>query len=109
MRELVQDKKNMKEILVTGADGQLGSCLKEIHSNYPEYVFHFTDYKELDICSQESISNFLDTHNIFAIIKYLCSNNLIVLYIWKVKYTLFYHLILSFCKNFKICFGRRLY
>lgn len=68
MRELVQDKKNMKEILVTGADGQLGSCLKEIHSNYPEYVFHFTDYKELDICSQESISNLLGTHNIFAII-----------------------------------------
>ena len=58
----------MKEILVTGADGQLGSCLKEIHSNYPEYVFHFTDYKELDICSEESIVGFLDTHKIFAII-----------------------------------------
>lgn len=58
----------MKEILVTGAKGQLGSCLKDIHLNYPSYKFYFTDYEELDICSEESINEFLDKHNISSIV-----------------------------------------
>jgi dTDP-4-dehydrorhamnose reductase len=58
----------MKEILVTGAKGQLGSCLKDIHFNYPSYKFYFTDYEELDICSEESINEFLDKHNISSIV-----------------------------------------
>lgn len=58
----------MKEILVTGAKGQLGSCLMDIHLNYPSYEFYFTDYEELDICSEGSINEFLDKHNISSII-----------------------------------------
>ncbi len=58
----------MKEILVTGAKGQLGSCLKDISVNYPNYKFYFTDYEELDICSEEGINSFLDKHNISSII-----------------------------------------
>ena len=32
----------MNNILVTGGNGQLGSELKEIASNYPDYNFLFT-------------------------------------------------------------------
>ena len=37
----------MNNILVTGGNGQLGSELKEIASNYPDYNFLFTDVKDL--------------------------------------------------------------
>ena len=36
----------MNNILVTGGKGQLGSELKEIAPNYPEYNFLFTDVKD---------------------------------------------------------------
>ena len=36
----------MNNILVTGGNGQLGSELKEIAPNYPDYNFLFTDVKD---------------------------------------------------------------
>lgn len=47
----------MNKILVVGADGQLGSSLRRISSNYP-FAFFFTDYKELDITSKESVDDY---------------------------------------------------
>src|SRR5574344_1874814 len=58
----------MKTILITGANGQLGSAINKIHSNYCEYNFVFTDREELDITSQEAVSCFLDKYNVFAIV-----------------------------------------
>lgn len=58
----------MKNILITGANGQLGSCLRRISNKFPEYGFCFTDYKELDICSKDQISQYLDQESFFAII-----------------------------------------
>lgn len=58
----------MKNILVTGGNGQLGSSLKILSKNYPDYKFCFTDYEELDITSQEAISNYLDSDKFFAVI-----------------------------------------
>ena len=40
----------MKKILVTGANGQLGSELKVLEVNYLQYDWVFTDRKELDLC-----------------------------------------------------------
>lgn len=42
-----------KTILVTGASGQLGSELKDLSSDYPDFRFMFTDVDELDITDQD--------------------------------------------------------
>jgi dTDP-4-dehydrorhamnose reductase len=39
----------MPNILVTGANGQLGSELRELSSAYPQYTFTFTDRDTLDL------------------------------------------------------------
>jgi dTDP-4-dehydrorhamnose reductase len=58
----------MNNILVTGGDGQLGSELKEIASNYLEYNFLFTCVKTLDITNHTAVAAFVDSNNINVII-----------------------------------------
>jgi dTDP-4-dehydrorhamnose reductase len=50
----------MKKILVTGANGQLGSELKELASDYSQFEWVFADRSVLDLSDLESISNTLD-------------------------------------------------
>lgn len=57
----------MLNILITGSNGQLGSEIKELSSNY-EYNFFFTDRTNIDITSKENIKDFCQTNNINAII-----------------------------------------
>ncbi len=45
-------------ILVTGADGQLGNSLRKISDDY-NHQFSFTDFEELDVTSEEEIDNYL--------------------------------------------------
>lgn len=52
----------MISILVTGSDGQLGSCIKEVASDYPGLNFTFTDRAKLDITDHEAVSEFMDKH-----------------------------------------------
>ena len=54
-------------ILVTGSNGQLGSEIKELSSNY-SYTFFFTDRTNIDITSKDSIRSFCQTNNINVII-----------------------------------------
>ena len=58
----------MNNILVTGGNGQLGSELKEIASNYPDYNFSFTDVKTLDITNHTSVKEFIEINNINGVI-----------------------------------------
>ena len=58
----------MNNILVTGGKGQLGSELKEIASNYPDYNFLFTDVKTLDITNHTAVKEFIEINNITVII-----------------------------------------
>lgn len=58
----------MKTILVTGADGQLGRKLKDLAPNYEHFRFLFTDICQLDITSQESVSNYFRINNIHVVI-----------------------------------------
>lgn len=53
-----------KNILVTGANGQLGNELRLLSSTYPAYQFFFTDIEELDICDSDAVSDFINTHKI---------------------------------------------
>lgn len=45
----------MKKILVTGANGQLGSELKVLAANYNQFEWIFTDREELDLCDLEKL------------------------------------------------------
>ena len=42
-------------ILVTGAKGQLGKCIKDAAANYPEYDFLFATRELLNIESEKYI------------------------------------------------------
>ncbi|NJL76495.1 MAG: dTDP-4-dehydrorhamnose reductase [Saprospiraceae bacterium] len=52
----------MQKILVTGAKGQVGSELQYLASSFPEFLFFFTDYEELDITHAEAVLSFFETH-----------------------------------------------
>lgn len=43
-------------VLITGANGQLGSEIQALHVKYPEWTFLFTDKEELDITDKEAIA-----------------------------------------------------
>lgn len=55
-------------ILVTGANGQLGSEIREIAGQFPYLNFCFTDVAELDITNEAAVHDFLATHKISHII-----------------------------------------
>ena len=57
----------MKNILVTGSNGQLGSELHNLASKYPEINFFFKD-KDLDISNKEKIEDYLIQNKINFII-----------------------------------------
>jgi dTDP-4-dehydrorhamnose reductase len=50
-----------KKILVTGANGQLGSELKELSIRYSQFEWVFADRSVLDLSNLESISKVLET------------------------------------------------
>ncbi|MGE0077950.1 MAG: dTDP-4-dehydrorhamnose reductase [Bacteroidales bacterium] len=47
-------------IIVTGANGQLGSEIKKEASNFPHFNFIFTDYQELDITNASNVDEFIN-------------------------------------------------
>ncbi len=49
----------MTKILVTGADGQLGSALRKASEHRPRWQFLFTDIGELDLTDREAVRAFL--------------------------------------------------
>lgn len=57
----------MANILVTGANGQLGSELRKIGFTALDDVF-FTDITELDITSYEAVAKFVEEHEIDTIV-----------------------------------------
>jgi dTDP-4-dehydrorhamnose reductase len=56
----------MKNILVTGANGQLGQAIKKIAADYPGFSFIYTDFNELDITSEEAVRSFFAQQEIHA-------------------------------------------
>ena len=49
----------MKTVLVTGANGQLGSSIHARISQYLGYNFLFTDIDTLDICDKEAVRKYV--------------------------------------------------
>ncbi|PKP34146.1 MAG: dTDP-4-dehydrorhamnose reductase [Bacteroidetes bacterium HGW-Bacteroidetes-17] len=58
----------MRNILVTGSNGQLGNAIKKISSKLINYNFLFTDIEELDITSYEQIGKFIHKNKINIVI-----------------------------------------
>ncbi len=52
----------MKNILVTGSNGQLGSEIRDLAVNYPDFHFFFTDIDELDLTNKQAVADFFQ-HN----------------------------------------------
>jgi dTDP-4-dehydrorhamnose reductase len=53
----------MKKILITGANGQLGSELKVLSKDFSQFEWVFTDREELDLCDLENLEIKLDQIN----------------------------------------------
>lgn len=58
---------NIKTVLVTGRNGQLGLSLKSLSAQYPQYQFTFTGRDELDLSCSKKIADYFD-HNKFDLI-----------------------------------------
>ena len=59
----------MKQILVTGCRGQLGSELQKLAPAYDETcVFHFTDVDELDITDRQAVYDYIEAHSISIVV-----------------------------------------
>jgi dTDP-4-dehydrorhamnose reductase len=55
-------------ILVTGANGQLGQSIQKIAPSYPSFHFIFTDIPEMDITDFQAIDQFIGKNQVEAII-----------------------------------------
>ncbi|MCL3780470.1 dTDP-4-dehydrorhamnose reductase [Prolixibacteraceae bacterium JC049] len=58
----------MKQILVTGANGQLGNEIQVLAESYSNWKFHFTDVADLDITNEAAVRQFVEKHSIDTII-----------------------------------------
>lgn len=58
----------MNNILITGANGQLGSELKSLTKNTAQEHFFYTDVQELDITDHPAVLQFIETNSIDTII-----------------------------------------
>ena len=59
----------MQNIIITGANGQLGHCLRDLAKEYQEkYRFYYTDVAELDITDATAINRYIVENQIDVII-----------------------------------------
>ena len=58
----------MKNILITGANGQLGNEMRVLSAEYPGYAYFFTDVAELDICDEQAVMEFVQANDIHVIV-----------------------------------------
>ena len=58
----------MKNILITGANGQLGNEMRVLSTENPEYTYFFTDVAELDICNEQAVMDFVKANDINVIV-----------------------------------------
>ena len=58
----------MKNILITGANGQLGNEMQMLSKENSEYTYFFTDVAELDICNKQAVMDFVRTNDINVIV-----------------------------------------
>ncbi len=55
-------------ILITGANGQLGNEMRMLSAEHPLHTYFFTDVQELDICDAEAVKTFVKDNHIDVIV-----------------------------------------
>lgn len=58
----------IKNILITGANGQLGNEMRVLSAENPQFTYFFTDIEELDILDEAAIDRFVESNQIDAIV-----------------------------------------
>lgn len=56
--------KTNKNILITGANGQLGKCFQKLTGEFGRFHFLFTTAADLDITDEEGLRDYFDQHQI---------------------------------------------
>ena len=56
-------------ILVTGANGQLGNEMRALSAENGQHTYFFTDVQELDICDEQAIRAFVSGNRVDVIVK----------------------------------------
>lgn len=54
----------MKNVLVTGGNGQLATCIKDLENHEDDLNFIYTDYLDLDICDLNKVKAFFKSNNL---------------------------------------------
>lgn len=55
-------------ILVTGANGQLGNEMRVLSVENPQHAYFFTDVQELDICDEQAVEAYVNENEIDVIV-----------------------------------------
>lgn len=58
----------MKNILITGCNGQLGNEMQILAAEHPEYNYYFTDVKELDITDKVAVEEYVAANKVDCIV-----------------------------------------
>lgn len=58
----------MKNILITGCNGQLGNEMKLLAAENPQFNYFFTDVAELDITNEQAVNDYVVEHEIDCIV-----------------------------------------
>mgnify|MGYP000126745396 CR=1 FL=1 len=58
----------MKNILITGANNQLGNEIRELEPDFSEFILYYTDIDKLDITNLNSLNDFFNRHRIDIVI-----------------------------------------
>lgn len=57
----------IKNVLVTGANGQLGQAIRKRADRYPSFSFFYTDIDTLDITDKEAVQAYLNKYRIHTV------------------------------------------
>lgn len=58
----------IKNVLVTGANGQLGQAIRKRAGSYPSFSFFYTDVDTLDITNKDAVYAYLNKYGIHTVI-----------------------------------------
>ena len=58
----------MKNVLIAGANGQLGNEMRLLAEKNTGYHYYFTDVAELDICDEKAVAAYIEEHLIDIVV-----------------------------------------
>ena len=65
----------MSSFLITGGDGQLGHCFRNVAVEFPNHHLIFANRQEVDLARPETLQDFFDTNPL----RYLMAKKIIII------------------------------